>query len=288
MTSVVSFAEPRSSSPARAHITRNLYLFIDLLAPALLLGLWRVWTSTQAPRWSVYFTAEALLIACAYFAVVRSAYLNTHSTDGSGNYNRALALEAARNFHLGLRRYWTKIAIAVLALLVAGVALDALTKGTGMQHRPNVHLSILFVEIMVWARYGAAILIASACWSTPQPAEFARARRLANHAPLARSFALVTLGFGAAAVATVAVYKFSGPLLPTSRAELVCAMAVFSGLAMLALWLQVRWVRQVLARLQQPAAIQGATPTVAHAADGSTLHRRPDLPGHKLVVAVAQ
>jgi hypothetical protein len=266
MTSVVSFAEPRNNSPARAHITRNFYLFLDLLAPALLLGLWRVWTSTQAPRWSVYFTGEALLIAYAYFAVVRSVYLNAHSTDGSGNYNRALALKAARNLHHGLRPYWTKIAIAVLALLVAGVVLDMLTAGSRMQHRPNVHLSILFVEIMVWARYGAAIVIAAATWSPPQPAEFARARRLANHAPIARSFALVNLAFGAAAVVILAAYKFGGPLLPTPKAGLVCALAVFTGLAMLALWLQCRWAMRIMSQIADENALDDGMLVITRAA----------------------
>ncbi len=64
--------------------------------------------------------------------------------------------------------------------------LDALTAGTGVQHRPNVHLSILFVEIMVWARYGAAVVIASARWTPPQPSAFTRARELADSAPVAR------------------------------------------------------------------------------------------------------
>ena len=285
MTSVVSFAEPRSNSPARAHITRNFYLFLDLLAPALLLGLWRVWTSTQAPRWSVYFTGEALLIAFAYFAVVRGAYLNARSTDGSGNYNRALALKAARNLHLGLRRYRTKIAIAVLALLVAALALDMLTVGTRMQHRPNVHLSILFVEIVVWARYGAAILIAAACWAPLQPAAFKLARAAADSAPIARSFWMTNIAFGVAAGTIIAAYKLAAPLLPTARAELVCAVAVFTGLAMLALWVQCRWARHAVALIGAPAIDEVDEPVVAGA---RPLHRRPDLPRHELVVAVAQ
>ena len=150
-------------------------------------------------------------------------HISAHSYDRTGHYSRALALRAGQDFHRGLRQYWLKIAIGVLALLLAALALDALTAGTGIQRRPNLHLTILFVEIMVWARYGAAVVVAAARWSPPRSPAFAQARELASGLPVARSFALTNIAFAAAALAAVAGYKWGGTLLPSARAELFCS-----------------------------------------------------------------
>ena len=70
MADALLFAGARGKSRSRAHVDWNVYPFLDLLAPALLLGLWRAWSSAVAPKLGVYFTAEVLLMAYAYFAVV--------------------------------------------------------------------------------------------------------------------------------------------------------------------------------------------------------------------------
>lgn len=264
MADAFLFADVRKShSYARVHW--NFYLFLDLLAPALLLGIWRAWTSASASRMHVYFSAEALLIIYAYFAVVRAVHINTRSYDWTGQYSRRLALKAAREFWLGLQRYWTKIAIAILSILVAALALDMLTAHAGTQHRPNVHLTILFIEIMVWARYGAAIVLASARWSPPEPPAFAHARELADKAPVARSFALVTIGYGLAACVAIACYKWLGVTWPSTRAELGSSALLFSALGLLALWLQCRWARYILPQLKVRRTAD-AQPMMRHAA----------------------
>jgi hypothetical protein len=250
MADALSFAGVRSESRFRAHINGTSYLFLDLLAPALLLGLWRAWSSVMAPKLGIYFTAEALLMAYAYFAVARMTHISAHSYDRTGCYSRALALRVGQEFYRGLRRYWPKIAIGVLALLLAALALDALTAGTGIQRRPNVHLTILFLEIMIWARYGAAVVIAAVRWSSLQPPDFARARDLAASYPVARSFALTNTAFALAAFVAVAGYKWGGALLPSARAELFSAAGVFVCLALLALWLQCRWARTILGPIE--------------------------------------
>ena len=220
----------------------------------------------MAPRLGVYFTAEALLIAYAYFAVVRGVHLNVRSYDRTGRYSRALALKAGRDFVRGLLRYWVKIALVVLPLLVAALVLDVLTKKFGVPHRPNVNLSILFVEIMVWARYGAPVVIASAHWSPPRPAAFGEARALADRPPVARSFALTNIAFGAAALAAVASYKWAGPLLPSARAESIGSAILFTALAFLALWLQCRWARYILPQIAQQSSGEATMPDVRQAA----------------------
>jgi hypothetical protein len=250
MADALLFAGAHAESRSRARVDWNFHLLLDLLAPALLLGLLRLWSSAIAPRLGVYFAAEALLIAYAYFAVVRCVHLNARSYDSAGRYSRVLALEAGQNFHRGLQRYWVKIALLVLPLLVAALVLDVLTKKIGMPHRPNTNLSILFVEMMVWARYGAAVIIASARWSPPRPAAFGEARELADRTPVARSFALTNIAFGAAALAAVAAYKWGGPLLPSARAEFIGSAVLFTALAFLALWLQCRWARSIRGQIE--------------------------------------
>ena len=266
MADALMFAGAHAESRSRAHVDWNFHLVVDLLAPALLLGLLRVWASAMAPRLGVYFTAEAVLIAYAYFAVVRGVHLNARSYDWAGRYSRERALKAGQDFHRGLLRYRVKIALVVLPLLLAALVLDVLTKKFGVPHRPNINLSILFVEIMVWARYGAAVVIASARWSPPRPAAFGEARALADRAPVARSFALTNIAFGAAALAAVAAYKWGGPLLPSARAEFIGSAVLFTALALLALWLQCRWARTLLGRIDVRSQSDAAVPEVRQAA----------------------
>jgi hypothetical protein len=254
----------RSHSYARVHW--NFHFVLDLLVPALLLGLWRAWTSATAPRMDVYFTAEALLIAYAYFAVVRAVFLSVRSHDRSGRYSRRLALEATREFWLGVRRTWSKIAIIVLSLLVAALVLDLLTAHSGAQHRPNVHLTILAIEIMIWARYGAAVVLAAARWSPPEMPAFAQARERADQPAAARSFALVNVAYGMAALAAIAGYKWLGAALPSARAELVSSAILFTGLALLALWLQCRWARTILPQVEARPVAEAAMPEMRQAA----------------------
>jgi len=266
MADALLFAGARAEFRSHARVDWNFHFFADLLAPALLLGLLRLWSSAMAPRLNFYFTAEALLIAYAYFAVVRGVHLNARSYDWAGRYSRELALKAGQDFHCGLQRYWVKIALVVLALLVAALVLDVLTKNLGMQHRPNVHLSILLVEIMVWARYGAAIVTASVRWSPPRPPAFAQAREVAENLPVARSFARTNIAFGAAALVAVTSYKWAGPLLPSARAELVGSAVLFIALAFLALWLQCRWARSILPQIGERTAFDEPVPVMRRAA----------------------
>ncbi len=104
---------------------------------------------------------------------------------------------------------------------------------------------------MVWARYGAAVVVAAARWSPPRSPAFAQARELASGLPVARSFALTNIAFGAAALAAVASYKWGGTLLPSARAEFFCSAALFVGLAFLALWLHCRWARSILPQIAE-------------------------------------
>jgi hypothetical protein len=237
----IALAGVRASSRSRAHAGWNLQPAANLLAPAVLLGLLRAWSWSTAPKQGLYFTAETLLIAYAYFAVVRGVHLDMMSRDPVGRYDRRRALSARCDFYHGLRRFWREIALVLLPLLGAALTLDVLTAGTGAQLRLNVHLSMLFVAVMVWARYGPAVVIASARWSPSQPPAFAEARELAASFQVASSFALVNIGFAGVALLGLAAYKSAGALLSSSRDELICLAVLFIALAWLALWLQCRW-----------------------------------------------
>ena len=69
------------------------------------------------------------------------------------------------NFYRQLSKYGVRIALLVVPLFLLAYGLDLYTAGSGIQYRLNVHFSILFVELMVWARYGNAIVIAAARWA---------------------------------------------------------------------------------------------------------------------------
>ena len=266
MAEAVLFAGESRESRSRASVGGAFLLSLDLVAPALLLGLWRVWSSAMAPKLGLYFTAEVLLLIYAYFALVRTTHVAVRSFDRSGQYRRSLAVNAAQEFHRGVRPYWIRIAIACLSLLLGALVLDIFTASTGLQRRPNLHLTILFLEVMVWARYGAAVVIAAACWSPSGPRPFSEARELADLPAVVRSFALTSIAFGAIALAGVAGYKWGGALLPTARAELFCSAALFSALAFLALWLQCRWARTAVGILEQARAADPAMPVFQRAA----------------------
>ena len=257
-------AEPSRVLLRPARLSENMQLALGLLIPALLIGLLRVWSLTTAPKQGLYFAAEASLIIYAYFAAIRASYLHAQSRDWEGRYDRRWALNARHAFYEGLYSHRSRIVIVIASLLSAGLLLDLVTAETGFQLRPNVHLSMMFVALMVWARYGAAVVIAAARWSPPVAPRFAEARELAGRASVARSFALLNLALGGAAVATVLVYKWAGALLPTARAELVCLVVVFTALAWMALWLHCRWAASMLERIGELApSQQPATPLCA-------------------------
>jgi hypothetical protein len=252
-------ARPRSTFLRQLQDHGALRLASDLLAPALLLGLLRVWSLTTAPKQGVYFFAEALLIAYAYFVIARAAYIHTQSRDWEGRYDLQWHLKARGHFYAAVLAHRLRIALLIVPLLCAALILDFVTADSGFQLRPNLHLSVMFVALMAWARYGAAIVLASARWSPPRPLQFDEARELASRAPVARSFALLNLGFGAVALAALSSYKWAGAHLPTARAELICLIVVFTALAWLALWLHCRWAVAMLVRVGEMDSSKATT-----------------------------
>ena len=287
--------QPGESARPRVDFLRHLQssgavrLASDLLVPALLLGLMRVWSFTTAPKQGMYFLAEALLITYAYFVVARAAHIHAQSRDWEGRYDWRWNLKARGDFYAAVLRHRLRIALLVVPLLCAALLLDLLTADTGFQLRPNLHLSVLFVALMAWARYGAAIVLAAARWSPPRPLQFEEARELASRVPVARSFALLNLRFGAVAVAGVLFYKWAGALLPTARAELICLIGLFTFLAWLALWLHCRWAVAMLVRVGEMASAKeaGARAAGAVAARPSCPEPEPRVAAH-MVAPICQ
>ena len=275
-------ARPRSTFLRQLQSNGALRLASDLLVPALLLGLMRVWSLTTAPKQGMYFLAEVLLIAYAYFALVRAVQLHAQGRDWEGWYNWQWAATARHDFYSALWGQQLRIALVLVPLLCAALVLNLLTADTGFQLRPNLHLSVMFVALMAWARYGAAIVLAAARWSPPRPLQFEEARELASRAPVVRSFALLNLGFGAVALAALAAFKWAGALLPTARAELICLMAVFTALAWLALWLHCRWAVAMLVRVGEMASAKeaGAREAVAPPAQQDCPEPEPRVAPH--------
>ena len=245
MARVISLATPRSDIPARARLSSHAHLLLDLLPAALLLGLLRTWATELAPRQGWYFTAEAFLLAYTYFALFRSVVVCTRGRDADGFYDRVMAQEAGRAFYQWLRAYFSRLAIALSGLLLGALALDVLTVHTGAQFRPNVHVAVLLGGLMIWARYGAAVVITAARWQPGRPLAFDDARKIAWRTRTAVSFALTTMAFGALALAALAPFKTGILVAPGHVDELVWSATLYTGLAMLALWLQCRWAASV-------------------------------------------
>jgi hypothetical protein len=237
------------------------------LAPAaILLGILRVWSLGLAPRYGVYFTAEAFLIIYACLAIVRAVHVDTHSHDASQRYAPQLAQQAKREFYAGLQRHLVGIALFVLPLLLVALLADVLTAGTGIQRRPNVHLSMMFVELMAWWRYGSALVVASARWTPSRPPAFARARALVRWPGLDVTWSLAPahIALSVAALSGLAVYggRAGAWMLGSAidpRVVLGCSAALCAGFAWLALWRMCRGSLAVLARVRDRAAARATS-----------------------------
>jgi hypothetical protein len=247
MARVASLVGLRNQSAVRPRAGWNVRLLLDLLPPALLLGLLRTWATELAPRQGLYFTAEALLLAYAYFAVARSVYVSTHGRTASGAYDWASAQKAGREFHRGLRRFLPRMALILMLVLTVAFGLDWVAAGSGMNYRPSVHLAVLLMGVMVWARYGGAVVLTTVCWKPGERPAFAKARAMMATRALAWSFALTNLAFGAIAVAVLVPFKIGVLVAPNRYDELLWSAGLFTALALTALWLQSRWAAKALA-----------------------------------------
>src|SRR5262245_7462887 len=90
-------------APSRARAGDHLRLLVSLLSPGLLLGVLHTWSLATAPRYGVYFTAEAVLALYALLAVVRGVQVSVHSHDDQGRYDAAKARQARLAFYSELR-----------------------------------------------------------------------------------------------------------------------------------------------------------------------------------------
>jgi hypothetical protein len=143
----------------------------------------------------------------------------------------------------------------VLPLLLAALLLDLLTAGTGVQHRLNVQLSLMFVELMAWLRYGSMLAIASARWVPSRRPPLARARVLVSkeRSVVARAMRPAHLLLCTAALSGLAacggrtwMLMLGGALDP--RLVLGYTAALCAGLAWLALVSLRRGALEVLQR----------------------------------------
>jgi hypothetical protein len=92
--SPIQAAVAGSAYPPRAQLNFDPPFFLNLIAPALLLSLLKKWTTLIAPAYGVYFTAEAVTILYAYFALARSVYVYNNSRDREGRYDSHRAVLA--------------------------------------------------------------------------------------------------------------------------------------------------------------------------------------------------
>jgi hypothetical protein len=208
MVNAVTLPASGSARRSRSHWHASIAPLFAFVPDAILLGLLRVFTLAAAPRHGVYFTMEALLIVYACFAIVRAVHISANGRDDRGHYSRERARKAQSAFYAGLRQRLARIGLVVLPLLLAALLLDMLTAGTGAQHRFNIHLTLMFVELAAWLRYGSMLTIASARWASPRRPSLAKARVIIGRerARVARSLWPAHLLLCTAALASLVVY----------------------------------------------------------------------------------
>jgi hypothetical protein len=267
MVNAVALTGTDEGASARPRIRSQLLPFLSLISPAVLLGVLHTWSLSTAPRYGVYFTAEALLIVYAFLAIARAVHVHARSYDDQARYDARHAQEARRGFYQGLLQHWPRIAACVLPLLLVAFALDALTADTAAQYRANVHLSVLFVQLMAWWRYGTAIVIASTQWAPPRSLALARARLLAADPWLraARSLRLANVALSAAALASIGLQSkwLLLPLFqvaPSARLVFGITAALSACLAWLALLLMCHSALAISLRLQARRAARSRAP----------------------------
>jgi hypothetical protein len=260
----VAIASARSAFPPRAQLNLDPPFFLGLLIPAVLLSLLKKCTLLIAPRYGVYFTAEAVTILYAYFALARAVYIHSNGRTRDGRYDRSKAAKAEQDFHRALPSLRSTLARIALPLLALGAIADVVTSGGQTGAIVNVATAlILFVEMAVWLRFGPAFVVMCQRWTVLKPPNPAFARRLvwANRAYVVSSFVMATLVF--AVVSVLGLKLFYEPLRALVVAALPSWTAIFlystlfgAVIAGFAFWVQCQWSAAVAAKLveQEPVA----------------------------------
>lgn len=259
MTAASPASIARDAFPPFAQINLDPPFFLNLLAPALLLALLKKWTSLLAPAYGVYFTAEAVTILYAYFALARTVYVYNRGRDREGRHDRARARKATQDFHRAWPTVAAKAAFIALPLLAVAIATDCATHGIQFRAQQATESVILIVEIVVWLLVAPTFIIAFARWSPTQPFDFPCARRLAtaNRSLVGPSFLIVALFL---AVGTrIALEVLYQPLralvvaaVPTWTAIFLYSTVFYAFIAAFALWMQCRWSAAVAPKLKEP------------------------------------
>jgi uncharacterized membrane protein YhaH (DUF805 family) len=260
--SPIQAAVAGSAYPPRAQLNFDPPFFLNLIAPALLLSLLKKWTTLIAPAYGVYFTAEAVTILYAYFALARSVYVYNNSRDRGGRYDSHRARKAVQDFHRSLRGNFSVARFIAAVVMVAAISADCLallhrlaapSKGT-----PEL---IMAVEIGVWLFAAPSFIVACARWTTLDKPDFAAAHRLvtANARDARPTFLLVALVF--AVGTTLAVHTLYAPLRalvvsfsPTWTAIFLFSTVFYAFIAAFALWLQCVWSFVVPPRFKAAAS----------------------------------
>jgi hypothetical protein len=252
----------RSVSPPRIQINWDPPFFLNLLAPAFLLALLRLFSAFGAAAYGLYFTCEAALIAYAYLAIARAVYICHLSRDREGRYDAPRARKAEQGFHRQLSARGASLARSITPVFAVSLVLDLLTAGTRIPWLYATTFGIALIEFMLWMRYGPAFVIACAKWSPTQPFDLSKARRLiADHRRrVSFSFRLVNLVFVCVAVPALVVYRRLGIViasyLPSNDLLFLYSVVFMAGIAAFALWLHCAWSAYILPRLSGPVSLQ--------------------------------
>ena len=252
-----AIASARSAFPPRAQLNLDPPFFLGLLIPAVLLSLLKKWTLLIAPRYGIYFTAEAVTILYAYFALARAVYIHSNGRARDGRYDSSKAAKAEQDFHRALPSLRSMLARIALPLLALGAIADVVTAGRQTAAIVNAATAlILLMELVAWLRFGPAFVVMCQRWTALKPPNPAFARRLvwANLAYVVPSFVAATLVFAVGSV--LGLKLFYEPLralvvaaVPSWTAIFLYSTLFYAVIAGFAFWIQCHWSAEVAAKL---------------------------------------
>jgi hypothetical protein len=262
----------RNAFPARAQLNLDPSFFLNLVTPALLLALMKLWTLGSSHKYGIYFTAEAATFLYSYFALSRAIYLHHNGRDHQGRHDPARARKAKQDFHRQVKPLLGQLAPYAVPLLMIAATLDLLSMSSPKVQRDGAQKLILMAEILVWLRLAPVLILATARWSSLKPFDWTAARQLiaANLAFVIPSFLLAALvilfAWILASMTLTAVMTLSPNFM----------LLVFgAGAVAFALWIQCLWSDFALAELCKPPARPARTysPDLAHIEQPTRLGR---------------
>lgn len=253
----------RPARPARAGLNLDPSLFLNVVAPALLLGILKWWTVSSTHKYGIYFTAEAFTFVYSYFALARGVYVHRNGTDANGRRDAALVRKAKQDFQrqLAAKRGSIIAYVGPLFLVAIGVDLMLWAFGGERVQRPEAILGIVVFEIVLWLGFGPLVALAMSQWSTVRPLNIAAAGRLINENLI---FVIWSFAIAAAIIFAGGILGVVALHATLHWSPLFMLWSITAAVIAFAIWAQGVWSDYALARFDTQSR---ASPHYQHPSD---------------------